>query len=42
MEEGTYEATYPTGCTPPKLYGLPKIHKSGTPQAHYKLQIIYL
>ena len=22
---------YPTGCVPPKLYGLPKIHKPGTP-----------
>ena len=22
---------YPTGCVPPKFYGLPKIHKPGTP-----------
>ena len=22
---------YPTGCVPPKLYGLPKIHKADTP-----------
>ena len=22
---------YPTGCIPPSLYGLPKIHKTGTP-----------
>ena len=22
---------YPTGCIPPKLYGLPKIHKTGNP-----------
>ena len=22
---------YPTGCVPPKFYGLPKIHKTGTP-----------
>ena len=22
---------YPTGCVPPKFYGLPKIHKSDTP-----------
>ena len=26
-----YKAIYPTGCTPPKFYGLPKIHKTGTP-----------
>ena len=22
---------YPTGCAPPKFYGLPKIHTTGTP-----------
>ena len=22
---------YPTGCVPPKFYGLPQIHKTGTP-----------
>ena len=22
---------YPTGCVPPKFYGLPKIHKPDTP-----------
>ena len=22
---------YPTGCVPPKFYGLPKIHKTGNP-----------
>ena len=27
LEEGTYKAMYPTGCIPPKFYGLPKIHK---------------
>ena len=31
LEEGTYRTMYPTGCIPPKFYGLPKIHKTGTP-----------
>ena len=31
LEESTYKAMYPTGCTPPKFYGLPKIHKTGNP-----------
>ena len=31
LDEGTYRTMYPTGCVPPKLYGLPKIHKTGTP-----------
>ena len=31
MNEGTYRTMYPTGCTVPKFYGLPKIHKTGTP-----------
>ena len=31
QDEGTYKAMYPTGCVPPKFYGLPKIHKTGTP-----------
>ena len=26
-----YKAMYPTGCVPPKFYGLPKIHKTGNP-----------
>ena len=26
-----YKSMYPTGCVPPKLYGLPKIHKPDTP-----------
>ena len=29
LEEGMYKAMYPTGCIPPKFYGLPKIHKTG-------------
>ena len=29
MDEGMYKAMYPTGCVPQKLYGLPKIHKTG-------------
>ena len=30
MDEGTYMTMYPTHCTAPKIYGLPKIHKTGT------------
>ena len=30
MEENLYKAMYPTGCNPPKFYGLHKIHKTGT------------
>ena len=26
-----YKRLYPTNVVPPKVYGLPKIHKSGTP-----------
>ena len=31
LDEGTYKAMYPTGCIPPRFYGLPKIHKTGSP-----------
>ena len=31
MGEGMYRTMYPTGCTAPKFYGLPKIYKTGTP-----------
>ena len=31
MGEGMYRTMYPTGCTAPKFYRLPKIHKTGTP-----------
>ena len=31
MEEGMYRTMYPTSCTAPKFYGLPKIHKTSTP-----------
>ena len=31
LDEGTYKIMYPTSCVPPKFYGLPKIHKTGTP-----------
>ena len=31
MDEGAYKAMYPTGCVPPKFYGLPQIHKTGNP-----------
>ena len=27
LDEGTYITMYPTGCMPPKFYGLPNIHK---------------
>ena len=31
LNEGMYRAMYPTGCVPPKFYGLPKINKTGNP-----------
>ena len=31
MGEGMYRTMYPTSCIAPKFYGLPKIHKTGTP-----------
>ena len=31
MNEATYKRLYPTGAGSPKFYGLPKIHKQGTP-----------
>ena len=31
LDSNTYKSMYPTGCVPPKLYGLPKIHKPDTP-----------
>ena len=31
MGEGMYRTMYPTGCTAPKFYGLPKIHTTDTP-----------
>ena len=31
MDDATYRRLYPTGASPPKLYGLPKVHKSGMP-----------
>ena len=31
LDEGMYKAMYPTGCVPPKFYGLPKFHKTGNP-----------
>ena len=31
LDEGTYKAMYPTGCVPPKFYGLQEIHKTGNP-----------
>ena len=31
LDGNTYKSMYPTGCVPPKFYGLPKIHKPDTP-----------
>ena len=31
ISETTYKKLYPTGDTTPKYYGLPKVHKEGTP-----------
>ena len=31
LDEGMYQIMYPTSCVPLKFYGLPKIHKTGTP-----------
>ena len=31
LDSNTYKFMYPTGCVPPKFYGLPKIHKPDTP-----------
>ena len=31
LDSNTYKSMYPTGCVPPKSYGLPKIHKPDTP-----------
>ena len=31
LDSNTYKSMYPTGCVPPKFYGLAKIHKPDTP-----------
>ena len=31
MQDNTYRKMYPTGVSPPKFYGLPKIHKKNIP-----------
>ena len=31
FNSSTYKAMYPMGCSAPKFYGLPKIHKLDTP-----------
>ena len=31
LDSNTYKSMYPTGCVPPKFYGLHKIHKPDTP-----------
>ena len=30
LDSNTYKSMYPTGCVPPKFYGLPEIHKPDT------------
>ena len=44
LDSNTYKSMYPTGCVPPKSYGLPKIHKPDTPLRPIvsKLWICYL
>ena len=34
LDSNTYKSMYPTGCVPPKFYGLPKIHKPDTSLRH--------
>ena len=31
IDDTTYKGLYPTGAGSPKFYGLPKVHKNGTP-----------
>ena len=31
MNDNLYKRLYPTGANAPKFYGLPKVHKDGTP-----------
>ena len=31
LDSNTYKAMYPIGCSAPKVYGLPRIHKLDTP-----------
>ena len=31
MDDATYKRLYPTGASPTRFYGLPKVHKSGMP-----------
>ena len=31
MDDATYRRLYPTGASPPKFYGVPKVHRSGMP-----------
>ena len=44
LDSNTYKSMYPTGCVPPKFYGLPKIHKPDTPLRPIvsKLWVCYL
>ena len=35
LDSNTYKCMYPTGCVPPKFYGLLKIHKPDTPPKAY-------
>ena len=40
LDSNTYKAMYPIGCSAPKFYGLPKIHKLDIPQAYSAQQKI--
>jgi hypothetical protein len=35
LPEETYKQLRPTGSRPPRLYGLPKVHKEGVPPGPY-------
>ena len=37
LEDSIYKYMYSTGCTSPKFYGLPKIHKTNTPPQAYSI-----
>ena len=38
MQDNTYKKMYPIGVSPPKFYGLPKIHKKNIPLKAHSIQ----
>ena len=38
MQDNIYKKMYPTGVSPPKFYGLPKIHKKNIPPKAHSIQ----